>query len=179
MIVLIGASGTGKSTVEKIFVEKGYNKIISYTTRVIRFGEINGVDYHFVSVEEFLLLDKNNMLVEKVCYDDNYYGIHKEDCLDNSVVVVEPNGFSQLQSVKGLNIKSLYIYADENIKAIRMLKRGNSLEEVYKRIILDRDVFSNNIDILAKSTFNINNNLDYDSLVKQVDFFIELYLMYR
>jgi hypothetical protein len=60
-----------------------------------------------------------------------------------------------------------------------MLKRGNSLEEVYKRIILDRDVFSNNIDILAKSTFNINNNLDYDSLVKQVDFFIELYLIYR
>ena len=48
MIVLVGESASGKSSIERNLVEKhGYNRVISYTTRKPRTGEHDGVDYHF------------------------------------------------------------------------------------------------------------------------------------
>ena len=48
MIVLIGESASGKSSIERCLVEDyGYNKIVSYTTRPPRAGEVDGIDYHF------------------------------------------------------------------------------------------------------------------------------------
>lgn len=54
IIVLIGASGSGKSTIENILSTKyGYERIISYTTRRPRNNEKNGEDYFFINNETF------------------------------------------------------------------------------------------------------------------------------
>ena len=46
MIILVGESASGKSSIEKYLVDNyGYNKIISYTTREPREGDVDGVDY--------------------------------------------------------------------------------------------------------------------------------------
>ena len=64
-IVLLGASGSGKSTIENELVENHeFNKIISVTTRQIRNGEVNGRDYYFVSNEEFDEMLHENQFAE-------------------------------------------------------------------------------------------------------------------
>ena len=57
MLILIGPSASGKTEVAKLLAKK-YNitKIVTYTTRAPRVNEVNGVDYNFVSVEEFAKL---------------------------------------------------------------------------------------------------------------------------
>ena len=54
VFIISGPSGSGKDTVLKRIIETNdVNKIIGYTTRPIREGEVNGIDYYFVSKEEF------------------------------------------------------------------------------------------------------------------------------
>ena len=51
MIIITGASCSGKTTAARILKEKGYKEAISHTNRPIRDGEKDGVDYNFVSDE--------------------------------------------------------------------------------------------------------------------------------
>ena len=68
IIVLLGASGSGKSTIEKILSDKyDYEKIVSYTTRPQRVGETNGKDYHFITNETFKEALHKNLFAE---YDE-------------------------------------------------------------------------------------------------------------
>ena len=65
MIILVGESASGKSTIEKILSEKyGYIKTVSYTTRPPRENEVDGVDYNFISANEYTEKFNNNFFVE-------------------------------------------------------------------------------------------------------------------
>lgn len=150
MIVLLGESASGKSWIEKQLVNCGYEKIVSYTTRPMRAGEVDGFDYHYISEEEFKRLNSENFFSEYTRYNGWSYAIAREDCLDNRVVVVEPFGFRQLLRIPDLNIKSFYIKVSERERAVRMIKRGDNLLEVFRRIFSDQGVF-----------LGIENDVDY------------------
>ena len=88
MLILIGKTASGKDTISnKLISEYGYKKLITYTTRPIRKGEINDVTYHFVSDKEFKQKIKNNFFAEYKSYNTEfgtwYYGTALED-LKNS-----------------------------------------------------------------------------------------------
>ena len=53
MIILVGASASGKTEIAKILYKKGYKKCVTTTTRQIRPSEVNGIDYHFITKEDF------------------------------------------------------------------------------------------------------------------------------
>lgn len=77
LIVLSGPSGVGKGTVRKaLFQMPDQNLVysISMTTRPMRPGEVDGVDYYFVSREEFEERIKNNQFLEYAEFVGNYYG---------------------------------------------------------------------------------------------------------
>ncbi|MEJ7301374.1 guanylate kinase, partial [Staphylococcus caprae] len=77
LIVLSGPSGVGKGTVRKKIFEDpttSYNYSISMTTRHMREGEIDGVDYFFKTKEEFEALIKDDQFIEYAQYVGNYYG---------------------------------------------------------------------------------------------------------
>ena len=77
LIVLSGPSGVGKGTVRKaIFDQPGndFQYSISMTTRQPRPGEKDGVDYFFVSKEEFENNIQTGQMLEYAKYVDNYYG---------------------------------------------------------------------------------------------------------
>ena len=66
LLVISGPSGGGKSTIAKAILEQYNNFVlsVSFTTRSIRAGEINGKDYYFVSIAEFELMRINGHLLE-------------------------------------------------------------------------------------------------------------------
>ena len=77
LIVLSGPSGVGKGTVRRALFEKRGNKLdysVSMTTRPIRPGEKDGVDYYFVSKEEFEKRIKEGKFLEYASFIGNYYG---------------------------------------------------------------------------------------------------------
>lgn len=101
--VLLGASGSGKSTIEnELSQQYGYEKIISYTTRKQRNGEVNGKDYHFITNEVFNETLSKDLFAEYEEYSQNrYYGTLKSDYSTNKetnkVVVLTPNGLRNLK----------------------------------------------------------------------------------
>lgn len=76
LIVLSGPSGVGKSTViRELLAERGDIYFsVSFTTRKPRVGEADGVNYHFVSKEEFEAMIARDEFLEYAQYVDNYYG---------------------------------------------------------------------------------------------------------
>ena len=84
MFVLSSPSGAGKTTLTKKLAENNENFIISvsHTTRRPRLNEINGKDYHFVSLDEFNDLVKKNNFFEYANIFDNCYGTLKEPVLE-------------------------------------------------------------------------------------------------
>ena len=76
LIVLSGPSGVGKSTViSKLLSErKDIYFSVSFTTRKPREGEVDGVNYNFVSREEFERMIEDGELLEYAEYVGNYYG---------------------------------------------------------------------------------------------------------
>lgn len=75
LIVLSGPSGVGKSTViAELMAQRPLYFSVSYTTRQPRVGEQDGVNYNFVSRQEFERMIADNELLEYAEYVSNYYG---------------------------------------------------------------------------------------------------------
>lgn len=76
LYVISGSSGVGKGTVLKGFLGKNptFRMSISYTTRDKRVGEVEGVNYFYVSKDEFKQSVQNNEFLEWAEFSDNFYG---------------------------------------------------------------------------------------------------------
>ena len=77
LIVLSGPSGVGKGTVRKAIFERDDNEFeysVSMTTRPMRKGEVDGVDYYFRTKEEFEAMIESGEMLEYAEYVGNYYG---------------------------------------------------------------------------------------------------------
>lgn len=165
MLVLVGESASGKSSIEKYLVDNyGYNKIVSYTTRQPREGEVDGVDYHFISVEQFKSLKEQNFFAETAIYNNWYYGVAKEDCTDDKVAVLTPHGLRQISKIKDINITSFYINVPRRDRLIKILQRGDSIEESYRRNLSDVGMFDG---IEDEVNFVINNN-GYEKSIEEM-----------
>lgn len=142
MIVLVGESASGKSTIEKILVNKyGRKKIVSYTTRKPRDGEVNGIDYHFVDDATFNKMVEDEKFAEHAVYNGWQYGIAKEDCTDDKVAVLTPHGMRMVKKIDGINITSFYIKVPRRDRLIKILERGDDIEESYRRNLSDVGMF--------------------------------------
>ena len=127
VIVLLGASGAGKSRIENEIAKKDYKKVVSYTTRKPRDGEINHRDYHFISNDEFEEMFHKNLLAEYDEYSQHrLYGTSKADYLseENKVVVLTPNGLRQLKkNCPDAKIFSVLIEASLGTRVKRYIDR--------------------------------------------------------
>jgi len=127
IIVLLGASGSGKSTIEnELATHYGFEKIISYTTRQPRDGEINGKDYYFTDQNSFAAMLNTGVLAEYDEYSQGrLYGTLKSDYVDgNKVVVLTPNGLRQLkQSCPNDNIFTVLVNASLGTRVKRYIDR--------------------------------------------------------
>ncbi len=96
VLIVSGSAGSGKSTVLSQFkagVVEPFRFSVSATTRQARAGEKNGVDYLFVTKDEFEKMIENGELLEHAVFNKNYYGTPKGPVLDlieqGKIVILE------------------------------------------------------------------------------------------
>ena len=150
MVILSSPSGVGKTTLTKKIQQKyqTFKISVSYTTRPPRSNEVDGVDYHFVSKDNFEKLMNENKFYEYAKIFENYYGTLKKSVdqtlLTNDILFdIDWQGTKQLSKFKNLNLIKIYLITDnrEELKK-RLIKRNqNTQEEIEKRFkSFDKDI---------------------------------------
>lgn len=172
MIIIVGKGGTGKTYFTKIL---GLHQPSSMTTRPPRAHELEGIDYHFVTKEEILSINEEELL-DRVTYNGNIYAIRLADIHPNDVLILTPAGIDQAINKKNIidmeniqEIKILYLKANIFKRFYRIFKREisvennktlsihiiwNSIIKTCRKIVTDMKVFwcfSKKADIILKS----------------------------
>ena len=143
MIILVGHSASGKTSVANDLIKRyGFKKFITYTTRKMRVGEVNDVDYHFVSKDEFLKMVNDNEFIETMEYNDNYYGSSYRDVDDDKVLIVDVRGANHFSKLNNKKNVFFYIYCDTEETIKRMKLRGDKKEDIEKRLESDKILFN-------------------------------------
>ena len=155
MLVLMGKSNTGKSEIAKaIQRQQHFNKITTFTSRPARDGEVNGVDYHFISEDEYVEKFNSKYFVETGAYNGWFYGTTKNQYDENTVCVLTPHGLRQIRKNFGQeDIVSFYIKVPRRDRLIKLLERGDEIDEAIRR--------------------NQSDVGQYDGIEDEVDFVIE------
>ena len=130
MLVLSSPSGAGKTSIcrKLLEIENDLVMSISYTTRKKRKSETNGIDYFFVSDNEFEKLKNNDFFIEYAKVFDNWYGTPKKivmDHLQNGVDVVfdiDWQGAQKLYNFSSTDMVSIFILPPTNHELSNRLK---------------------------------------------------------
>ena len=181
LIVFSGPSGSGKDTViEKLLPKCDIVKSVSATTRDIRPGEKNGVDYYFVSREEFEKMINEGQMLEYTQYVGNYYGTPKAPvdkwlCEGKNVLLkIEVDGGAQIKE-KAPECVSIFILPP-SIEELERRLRGRSTDSeaaINKRLetaklemqcakLYDYNVINDDLDLAVEEIIGIINKKDYN-----------------
>ncbi len=167
LIIFSAPSGTGKSTLVRYLIDLDLNLkfSISATSRAPRGDEKNGVEYFFLSSDEFKKKIENNEFIEyEEVYKDRFYGTLKsnvDQILDNGYNVV-----FDIDCVGGLNIKKIYgdralsvFIMPPSVQALRerLIKRGTDSPEVIE-------------SRLEKAEYEMSFAAQFDVIIENNDF---------
>lgn len=146
LVILSGVSGAGKDTIKKELIKRMDNVISlpSFTSRQPRNDEEEGVQYHFITREEFLKKINNNEFYEYDLHHNNYYGTSRKlmnEKIESGKIIVkdiEVNGTENLIKLLKDEVKVVPIFLRverEELKR-RLISRGDSLtdEEIELRL---------------------------------------------
>ena len=164
VLVFSGPSGAGKSTLINYLLENldSVGLTVSHTTRATRFLEKSGIDYHFVTHDEFEQMAQNEEFVEHVSCYGNRYGTSKKaikDVLENKDVCVldlEFEGAHNVLSNKIIDYESIGILVlPPSLKTLknRLNNRGTETAESFEQRLID----SFKADKIAKYHYVIIN----------------------
>ena len=141
VLVLDGLLGGGKTTLARLLTqtEKHINFSISATTRPKREGEIDGLNYHFMTKEEFLQKKEEGYFLETTERLGNYYGTPKqqvEDALANGediIFDIDYVGTRELKKQMGEDVISVFLVPPSyEVLKQRLWDRGSETEESFK-----------------------------------------------
>ena len=173
MLILVGPSASGKTQIVKILREEyGLNKMVTYTTRNMRPNEVEGVDYFFLTKEEFEKRINENFFIEYVVYNGNYYGTSISQVSSDKVVILEPTGLKHYINKIRSEVKVAFLRCSKEIVRIRMQERGDDHNVIEKRLILDGEVFNKDVMNLADWIIDTSASNIYDNAK-------EIYSLYK
>lgn len=135
IVIISGPSGSGKSSLCKELL-KYFNNIyfsISSTTRKIREGEIDGVHYNFISLDDFNKGIDDNIFLEYAKVHNNYYGTQKSQIIkaidDKKIVLFDIDIQGQISIKKHYpNATSIFI-TTSNDKVLESRLRNRATED--------------------------------------------------
>ncbi|HTR74367.1 MAG TPA: guanylate kinase [Solirubrobacterales bacterium] len=167
VFVITGPSGVGKGTLIKRLLERVPNLALSVsaTTREPREGEEDGVDYHFLTEEQFQERISTKDFLEFAAYSGNHYGTLNSEldrCLDKGrsvVLEIEVQGAQQVRQSRPDSVLIFIAPPDESVLRERLKGRGtDSAEAIDRRLkVAEQELASqNDFDHLI-----VNDDLDH------------------
>ena len=175
IIVLVGKTASGKTTVaNELCKHHGYKRIITYTTRPMRENEVQDIDYHFISDEQFNKMVENNEFTEYKRYNTAHgvwsYGSiitsEQEFSDDCYVIILTPQGLRDL-SKKISRYIAFYLNVDFETQLERLKKRGDEEQQIIKRLKNDDKDFENVIDIVDYN-FHTDGKISPQGIVNMI-----------
>lgn len=173
LVVFSAPSGCGKDTVFKELCKRYDNIVesVSATTRKARKGEINGVDYYFVTENDFKRMIENNGLLEYAKYNGCYYGTPVrgvKDAIENGKIcflIIEVQGAQKVMKMFPDCVSIFLLPPSEEVLRKRL----------YGRCTDSCDMIENRLDIAKvemafkdKYTYNVIND-DLKTCVDEID----------
>lgn len=138
LYVVSAPSGCGKGTILAEVLKNNDNLFysVSATTRCPRDGEEDGVNYYFLSVDDFKKEIENGGMLEYAQFCDNYYGTPKQKVLDklnkgiDVILEIETNGAMQIK--KAMNEAILIFILPPSVSELRrrLNKRGTEKQDI-------------------------------------------------
>ena len=163
MIVISGPAGSGKGTVNAHLLKTGdFVYSVSATTRAPRPGEVDGVNYHYITKEDFLLRIANGDMLEYTEYCGNFYGTPKKEAEEvlasgkNLILEIEVEGAKNIKAKYPDAVLVLLLPPSFKIQEQRLRSRGTETEEK----ILER---------LARTREELKEAGEYDYVVYNYD----------
>lgn len=148
IIALFGKAGSGKDTIQKSVLAQFANQvheIVSCTTRPPRDYEKNGIDYHFLSIEEFTKKVLNGSMLEATEFRGWFYGTPFDSLnLDKiNIGVFNIAGIQALLEDSRLEVYPVIVYAPDKVRLMRQLLREENpdCEEICRRFQTDNKDF--------------------------------------
>lgn len=182
LIILTGKTASGKDTVMAKLMQKfpELKRVVTTTSRSPRNGEINGVDYNFISEPSFKQKIKSGDFIEWVEYGGNFYGTEKSQILNNlnSALIwrIDPSRAGQIrQFIKNSfdqnmtedllkRVLAIYLTVSDAVILERLKKRGLKQEEIKRRMDEDRrfwEEYRDNYDFVIENIpGKLNETLD-------------------
>ncbi|MBQ8208418.1 MAG: guanylate kinase [Clostridia bacterium] len=164
LLVISGPAGSGKGTVIKSLMEKSdaFAYSVSATTRAPRPGEVNGVNYHYITREDFEDRIKNGGMLEHTSYCGNYYGTPKKEAEEvlesgrNLILEIEVEGAENVKKLYPEAVLIMLLPPSFAVQEARLRGRGTEPEEK----ILER---------LSRTKEEIPRVVNYDYIVYNYD----------
>ena len=141
LFVVSGPSGTGKDTVvaKLLGSHPEIEKTVSATTRAMREGEVNGVNYHFLTKQQFETALAEGNIVEHTCYCENYYGTLRSEVERHMeqqipvILVIEVEGAGNIKRMYPGSTTIFVMPPDMKELERRLRYRGTEAEEVIQK----------------------------------------------
>lgn len=139
IIVIVGASGSGKTTIGKMLERNHIPPLVSFTTRDKRKDEVPGYDYHFINKEAVDLLEEDD-IVEFTEYNGNYYGLFKTEVdsklgrYGDTYFVANADGAQKIADRYPEETIVFWLDVDIETMVLRMRERGDKEEDILSRV---------------------------------------------
>lgn len=179
---LMGKSASGKDTIFKRIKEEmpELKTIVIYTTRPIREGEREGVEYHFVDEAGLRELEEQGKVIELRSYD-TVHGIWKYFTVDdgqfdgdeNYIAIGTLESYEKLRDYMGADVLvPIYIEVEDGLRLSRALERERQqkepkYEELCRRFLADAEDFSTD-NLRRVGITGRFSNIDMDKCVEEI-----------
>mgnify|MGYP001053948911 CR=1 FL=1 len=182
--IIMGKSATGKDTIYKKLLARediDLKKVVIYTTRPIRKGEREGVEYHFVDEDKLNKLKKQGKIIEHRSYDTihgkwHYFTVDdgQIDLANNDYLMIGTlEAYDQIRKHFGQDrVLAIYLEVEDSLRLERALKREQTQEEpkyteLCRRFLADEKDFSE--ENLAKyKIYKIYRNEDINACISEI-----------
>lgn len=180
LTILMGRTCSGKSTLVKELKKYGFHQIATSTSRPKREKEIQDVDYHFVSDDEFMNKVNQDYFAEYKAYNTDFgtwhYGVSRLDIKNagiKDIIILTPAGYRDImKEYPNLKHRLIYIYANNQTIKNRLLKRGDRKDEAERRFKQDYEDFKGVENLADKIVYN-NDNDKFNDVVNKLLNYLE------